>query len=192
MNSYSYQFVNSDQFSKEIISDKKLLYYLEQIWDLYNSMVSDERGRYYWFELLSDEIKEVVFNKIIENKEDTRVARIYYNFSDQFNDLFGLFNRYKRYSSSYIETDYDKFREKIISLVSIDEWKNYIYDILEEPEILKVICDHNQEKDDLEKANELCNALMNNLSEYIDGKKPLTSEEMDKIKETIDNIVEKD
>lgn len=192
MNSYSYQFVNSDQFSKEIISDKKLLNYLEQIWDLYNSMVSDERGRYYWFELLSDEIKEVVFNKIIENREDTRVARIYYNFSDQFNDLFGLFNRYKRYSSSYIETDYDKFREKIISLVSIDEWKNYIYDILEEPEILKVICDYNQEKDDLEKANELCNALMNNLSEFIDGKKSLTSEEMDKIKETIDNIVEKD
>ena len=44
MNSYSYQFVNLDQFSKEIISDKKLLNYLEQIWDLYNSMVSDERG----------------------------------------------------------------------------------------------------------------------------------------------------
>lgn len=192
MNSYSYQFVNLDQFSKEIISDKKLLNYLEQIWDLYNSMVSDERGRYYWFELLLDEIKEVVFNKIIENREDTRVARIYYNFSDQFNDLFHLFSRYKRYSSPYIETDYDKFREKIISLVSIDEWKNYIYDILEEPEILKVICDYNQEKDDFEKANELCNALMNSLSEYVDGKKPLTPEEMDKIKETIDNIVEKD
>ena len=192
MNSYSYQFVNSDQFSKEIISDKKLLNYLEQIWDLYNSMISDERGRYYWFELLSDEIKEVVFNKIIENREDIRVARIYYNFSDQFNDLFDLFNRYKRYSSPYIETDYDRFREKIISIVSIDEWKNYIYDILEEPEILKVICDYNQEKDDFEKANELCNALMNNLSEYVDGKKSLTLEEMDKIKETIDNIVEKD
>lgn len=191
MNSYSYQFVNLDQFSKEIISDTKLFNYLEQIWDLYNSMISDERGRYYWFELLSDEIKEVVFNKIIENREDIRVARIYYNFSDQFNDLFYLFSGYKRYSPTYIETDYEKFREKIISIVSIDEWKNYIYDILEEPEILKVICDYNQEKDDFKKANELCNALMNSLSECVDGKKSLTPEEIDKIKETIDNIVEK-
>ena len=33
---------------------------------------------------------------------------------------------------------------------------------------------------------------MNNLSEYVDGKKSLTLEEMDKIKETIDNIIEKD
>ena len=33
---------------------------------------------------------------------------------------------------------------------------------------------------------------MNSLSEYVDGKKSLTPEEMDKIKETIDNIVEKD
>lgn len=111
-------------------------------------------------------LEDVCFEKVLENHNDTLMARVYYNMPDDIISIERIYRQHHTYS-----TILNNFVKELI--LPFEEWISVATEILEEPEILRIFLktinlqERFEKKKDFISAREEINNLVEDLKDYI-------------------------
>lgn len=134
MNSYSYSIVEEND--QHLLIDD-FLRKNEDLHKYFNKIIeAREQGRKF-YEKVNNAIKDISFEKILENSNNTLIARVYYDMPDNIDWITKYCMSINFYYA--IWTSNKNFTNFIQSLpISINEWGKHAKEVLEDPEVLKI------------------------------------------------------
>lgn len=143
MNSYSYSIVEEND--QHLLIDE-FLRKNEDLHKYFNKIIeAREQGiKSSIYEKVNDAIKDISFEKILENSDNTLIARVYYDMPDNINRITKHCMSPNFYHAIWISNK--NFTNFIQSLpISINEWGKHAKEVLEDPEVLKIFIEMEEE-----------------------------------------------
>lgn len=165
MNSYFYNIVGGKEenliIEEFLLENEDLKRYLEKLMetDKYGKNDSDMRNK------IRDAIRDSSFEKVLENSNDTLKARIFFDMPINIDCFFGIYENRYCYSSWHNNENFTSFCSSLP--ISIEDWGNYAKEVLEDPEILKLFVEIDENREKISKSYEY-SRMIEKLQEYVD------------------------
>lgn len=165
MNSYFYNIVGEKKESliieEFLLGDEDLRRYLEKLMetDKYGKNDSGMRNK------IRDAIRDSSFEKVLENSNDTLKARIFFDMPENIDWFFRIYEDRYRYSIWLNNENFTSFCSSLP--ISIEDWGNYAKEVLEDPEILKLFVEIDENREKISKSYEY-SRMIEKLQEYVD------------------------
>lgn len=162
MNSYFYNIVGESLIIEEfLLGNEDLKRYLEKLMetDKYGKNDSGMRDK------IRDAIRDSSFEKVLENSNDTLKARIFFDMPINIDWFFRIYENRCCYSNWQNNEYFTSFCNLLP--ISIEDWGNYAKEVFEDPEILKLFVEIDENREKIFKSYEY-SSIMKKLQEYVD------------------------
>lgn len=165
MNSYFYNIVGGKEgnltIEEFLLGNEDLKRYLEKLMetDKYGKNDSGMRNK------IRDAIRDSSFEKVLENSNDTLKARIFFDMPINIDRFFEIYENRYCYSIWYSNEHFTSFCNSLP--ISIEDWGNYAKEVLEDPEILKLFVEIDENREKISKSYEY-SRMIEKLQEYVD------------------------